>query len=94
MASKDIVVTVSEGDWLTLRDAAECAGMSVPAYVRWGVRLLALRAGPGGSERRDIPVPPRASHRTPITPDEPESTAWTETFAERLSHRADTFHID
>ncbi|MET8429039.1 hypothetical protein [Nocardia sp. NPDC004860] len=49
MASRDIVVTVSEDDWLTLKDAAECARMSVAAYVCCGVRLLAMQACPGGA---------------------------------------------
>lgn len=31
MGSREILVTVSEDEWLTLHQAAEAAGMSVPA---------------------------------------------------------------
>ncbi|MEV6101315.1 hypothetical protein [Nocardia sp. NPDC051981] len=74
MASRDIVVRVGEDDWLALDDAAECAGMSVEAYVCWGVRLLALQARPGGAKREagvrwTEPPERRASDR----PEESES---------------------
>ncbi|GAB3207038.1 hypothetical protein [Nocardia tengchongensis] len=74
MASRDIVVTVGEDDWLTLSDAAECAGMSVAAYVTWGVRVLAFQARPGGATRRAGATPAAARRATRIT-DETESVA-------------------
>ncbi|MFJ9371483.1 hypothetical protein ACIRRA_44785 [Nocardia sp. NPDC101769] len=82
MASRDIVVTVGEDDWLTLNDAAECAGMSVEAYVSWGVWLLALQArlGTGASKMR---------LRASGLGEESETVAWTETFAQRLSAHGD-----
>ncbi|WP_433566788.1 hypothetical protein ACQP1O_17325 [Nocardia sp. CA-151230] len=51
MASRDIVVTVGEDDWLLFTDAAECAGMSVQAYLSWGVRLPALQARPDSAKQ-------------------------------------------
>ncbi|MEU6586943.1 hypothetical protein [Nocardia sp. NPDC046763] len=89
MASRDIVVTVGEDDWFTLQDAADCAGMSVEAYVSWGVRLLAMQARPGGSQRREGLGGSKATRRASEVCDESESAAWAETFTERLSHRAD-----
>ncbi|MFE3227310.1 hypothetical protein [Nocardia sp. NPDC059228] len=89
MSSKDIVVTVGEDDWLTLRDAAECAGMSVEAYVSWGVRVLALQARPGGVKQGGRTGGLRARRRATGTAEESESAAWTETFTQRLSHRVD-----
>ncbi|MGV9665948.1 hypothetical protein ACWDUL_16900 [Nocardia niigatensis] len=89
MSSRDIVVTVGEDDWLTLRDAAECAGMSVEAYVSWGVRVLALQARPGGVKQGGREGSPRAGRRAAELPDESESAVWTETFTQRLSHRAE-----
>ncbi|MGW4245192.1 hypothetical protein [Nocardia sp. NPDC004722] len=86
MASKDLVVTVDRDDWRALKDAAECAGMSVEAYVSWGIRVLALQARPGRSVRRDGVVP-RVRGRSRQPADESESAAWTETFSERLSCR-------
>ncbi|MFE3262355.1 hypothetical protein ACFXPS_43940 [Nocardia sp. NPDC059091] len=56
MASRDIVVTVGEDDWLTLNDAAECAGMSVAAYVCWAVRLMAMQARPAARNRTAVPL--------------------------------------
>ncbi|MTE13591.1 hypothetical protein [Nocardia aurantiaca] len=91
MASRDIVVTVGEGDWLTLNDAAECAGMSVEAYVSWGVRVLALQARPGGMKQGGCVGRPKPGRRASKAIDESESVAWTETFTERLSHRADRY---
>ncbi|WP_459958652.1 hypothetical protein [Nocardia sp. IFM 10818] len=94
MASRDIVVTVGEADWRTLNDAAECAGMSVEAYVSWGVRVLAMQARPGGAKQGGGAGSPRVGRRKPGTTEESESAAWTETFSERLSHRADRHHTD
>ncbi|MFE3280600.1 hypothetical protein [Nocardia sp. NPDC059239] len=56
MASKDVVVTVGEDDWLTLNDAAECAGMTVAAYVSCGVRLMAMQARPAARNRTAVPL--------------------------------------
>ncbi|MVU77103.1 hypothetical protein GPX89_07560 [Nocardia sp. ET3-3] len=89
MASRDIVVTVGEDDWLTLSDAAECAGMSVEAYVSWGVRILALQARPGGAKQGGRAGSLSAGRHTSRSAEESESAAWTDTFTERLSHRAD-----
>ncbi|MFE3002739.1 hypothetical protein ACFXG4_48245 [Nocardia sp. NPDC059246] len=94
MASRDIVVTVGEDDWLTLKDAADDAGMNVEAYVSWGVRLLAMQARPGGSQRRESFGGSTPTRRTFDTAEESESAAWAETFTERLSHRADRPHRD
>lgn len=91
MTSREIVVTVGEADWLTLSDAAECAGMSVEAYVAWSVRVLAFQARPGGSKRRAVAGSPAAARRASAIVDESESVAWAETFSERLSHRADRY---
>ncbi|WP_194819758.1 hypothetical protein [Nocardia sp. XZ_19_385] len=92
MAARDITVTVSMDDdqWHSLADAAECAGMTLEAYLCWGVRLMAAQARPGKNLT--------GGHRTPITAprkgvqgvEEPDS-AWTETFTERLSHRAEQY---
>ncbi|RMI31246.1 hypothetical protein [Nocardia stercoris] len=87
MASRDIVVTVGEQDWLVLDRAAECAGMSVPDYVRWGVRLLALQSQPGAAKRAvggSVTDRPAAD-----CPEVTESAAWIDSFAQRLSGRAD-----
>ncbi|MFE3229130.1 hypothetical protein [Nocardia sp. NPDC059228] len=89
MASRDIVVRVGEDDWLALDDAAECAGMSVEAYVCWGVRLLALQARPGGAKREAAAGGPRTGRRASVRPEESESAVWAESFAQRLSGRAD-----
>ncbi|WP_280369658.1 hypothetical protein [Nocardia wallacei] len=93
MSTRDITVTVTvdEADWLELSDAAECAGMGVDAYVAWGVRLLAARTAPGRTLRADDHPGLPPVRRRPDVADEPESAAWTETFAERLSHRAEAF---
>ncbi len=87
MASRDIVVTVSQDDWYTLVHSAEAAGMSVEAYLSWCVQQPAMQARPG-----TVAPGPRLDRSTPRprTPEEDsESAAWTETFCERLSHRTD-----
>ncbi|MEU1428522.1 hypothetical protein ABZ412_15745 [Nocardia sp. NPDC005746] len=88
MASRDIVVTVGEDDLLMLGDAAECAGMSVQAYVSWGVRLMALQARAKTDKQRGA-APGRPIQPAERTSEESESAAWTESFAQQLSHRAD-----
>ncbi|MFI6866106.1 hypothetical protein [Nocardia sp. NPDC050406] len=95
MATREITVTVSvDGDeWDILRDAAECAGMSVEAYLRWSVRLVALRSRPGRALRPEGLELPRA-RRGAREVDEPEAVAWAETFTERLSHRTEQFRND
>ncbi|RDI54458.1 hypothetical protein [Nocardia mexicana] len=93
MSTRDITVTVTvdEAEWLSLNDAAECAGMGMRAYIAWGVRLLAAETRPGrtraSSELRGL----QSARRKPEIDDEPESVAWAETFAERLSHRTEPF---
>ncbi len=94
MGTREITVTVDEDDWLPLRDAADCAGMSVSAYVAWAVRLLAMQAQPGRSARNEVPVASRAARPSIDAGDEPESAAWMATFSERLSHRAEQFRND
>lgn len=88
MVSRDIVVTVGEDDWLTLSDAAECAGMNVEAYVSWSVRLLALQARPGEAKQRGVAAN-SPGQRAGQPSEDSESAAWTESFAQRLSHRTD-----
>ncbi|AYF76906.1 hypothetical protein D7D52_27355 [Nocardia yunnanensis] len=85
-------VTMSEKDWLVVRDAAECAGMTVEEYVAWSVRLLALQSRPGGARRRDFAGGRRPGRRKPARVEETEATAWADTFTERLSHRAELYH--
>lgn len=95
MVTRDVTVTVTvdDSEWLALNDAAECAGMSVESYVCWGVRLLALQAVPGSSKGR-VGVPPRkARGRIDEHADMTQSEEWVETFAERLSHRAEQFRL-
>ncbi|PXX69271.1 hypothetical protein DFR70_102960 [Nocardia tenerifensis] len=94
MATREITVTVAKSEWRTLRAAAECAGMSLEAYVSWGVRLLALESGTAGATRRLSAPQSPAAPRPPKVVDEPESVAWAETFTERLAHRADGFRDD
>lgn len=89
MDSRDIAVTVGEEDWLALHQAAEAAGMSVEAYVSWGVRILAMQARPGRRESRPASPPRR---RDDAVAEESEAAAWAETFTQRLSHRADRLH--
>ncbi|MFE3098833.1 hypothetical protein [Nocardia tengchongensis] len=86
MASRDIVLTVGEDDWLTLQDAADDAGMRVEAYLSWCVGLLAVQTRLDGDST--------SARHTFDTTEESESVAWTETFIERLSHRADRPHKD
>ncbi|MFC9894561.1 hypothetical protein ACFVMC_12795 [Nocardia sp. NPDC127579] len=89
MATRDVTVTVSMDDaqWHTLHDAAECAGMTLEAYLSWGVRLLATQPRPGknltGAAPTRITSPRSAAEET--------ESAWTESFAERLSHRAEPY---
>ncbi|WP_369639900.1 hypothetical protein [Nocardia sp. JMUB6875] len=86
-----MTVTVDDSEWLALRDAAECAGMSLESYICWGVRLLALQAVPGRAKGRvDIPAR-KARRRGEDAVDATQSAEWVETFAERLSHRAEQF---
>lgn len=48
MAGRDIVVTVSEEDWYALNTLRrEYAGISVQAYVGWGIRVLGMQARTG-----------------------------------------------
>ncbi|MBL1076805.1 hypothetical protein JK358_20625 [Nocardia sp. 2] len=82
---------MKKSDWLALRDAAECAGMGVEAYIAWSVRLLALQARAGGAGRHGVSARPAPVRRRAAIPDDPESAAWTDSFAERLSHRAEQF---
>ncbi|MFE3229524.1 hypothetical protein [Nocardia sp. NPDC059228] len=90
MATREIVVTVDENDWGVLHHAADCAGMCVEAYASWGMRLLALQARSEETSQHRAHAGPKAAQ----TADESESVAWVETFAERLSHRADQFRND
>ncbi|WP_067686152.1 hypothetical protein [Nocardia jejuensis] len=91
MTIREIAVTVDEDTWVPLRVAADCAGMSVQDYVSWAVRVLAIQSQPGGGTRRGGPIRPRVARRRGKAADDAESAAWTETFAERLSHRAEQF---
>ncbi|WP_063007196.1 hypothetical protein [Nocardia kruczakiae] len=91
MGSREIAVTVDEQDWSALCQAAEAAGMSVAAYVSWGVQILAMRARPGTSGRREIPsAPPRS--RDDDLAEESAGAVWEETFTQRLAHRGDRLH--
>ncbi|PPJ04318.1 hypothetical protein C5E51_25140 [Nocardia nova] len=57
MASREITVSVAldDTDWDALCEAADQAGMSVPDYLDWAVRLVTLHA----RSRRDLrPIPP------------------------------------
>ncbi|NNH74924.1 hypothetical protein HLB23_34610 [Nocardia uniformis] len=94
MTTRDIAVTVTMDDveWQHLRDAAECAGMSLEAYVCWGVRLLAVGTKPGKSLGRAFPAVVPAPRTPPQVGD--ESQVWAETFTERLSHRVEQFRDD
>lgn len=94
MATKEITVTLDEDDWRALSAAADCAGMSVEAYASWGVRLLAMQARPGRPLRHDAVSGSKAVLRASGEAEEPDSVAWTETFAERLSHRTGQFRND
>ncbi|MEV6280631.1 hypothetical protein [Nocardia sp. NPDC051832] len=92
MATRDLTVTVSmdEDQWHSLADAAECAGMTLEAYLSWGVRLLAEQARPG----KNLAGRPRGqavrSRRGRAVAEE-SGSAWTDTFTERLSHRAEHY---
>ncbi|MEV6101820.1 hypothetical protein [Nocardia sp. NPDC051981] len=91
MASRDIVVTVCEDDWLALNDAAECAGMSVEAYLSWEARLFAfaLQARPGTRHDSRAAGPRPGWRASGLIEDESETAAWTQTFAQRVSSRGD-----
>lgn len=91
MATKDVTLTVTmdEDQWRLIEDAAECAGMTVPDYLTWHVRLLAEQARPG-APRRSI-TPPR---RRVAVAEESGHEVWVESFAERLGHRADPYRED
>ncbi|MEV0251481.1 hypothetical protein AB0H76_33145 [Nocardia sp. NPDC050712] len=90
MATREITVTVSMDDdqWHSIAEAAECAGMTLEAYLSWGVRLLSAQSRPG----KNLAGAPRThpTRKRAKVAEEPES-AWTETFAERLSHRAEQY---
>ncbi|WP_433521246.1 hypothetical protein ACQPZ2_28320 [Nocardia pseudovaccinii] len=91
MATKEVTVTVTVDDteWAQLCDAAECAGMSVPDYLARSARLVALQPRMARSRvPRDLPRH-GASHD-----DDSETAAWTESFSQRLHHRADLFRND
>ncbi|MFF0492013.1 hypothetical protein ACWDSJ_10275 [Nocardia sp. NPDC003482] len=90
MGIKEISVAVTEDDWLALSDAADCAGMGVRDYVAWAVRLVALQAKPEVT-RASTPYLTKGVRYRVEDRDEPESAAWLDTFAERLSHRAEQF---
>ncbi|MBB5911175.1 hypothetical protein BJY24_000042 [Nocardia transvalensis] len=96
MSTRDmtVTVTVDEAEWDRLHDAAECAGMSVDTYIAWGVKILAAQTQIGKPSRLDDIRRLRAAPRPLDAIDEPESLAWTETFAERLSHRTAQFRND
>ena len=93
MATREVTVTVTVDDteWAQLCDAAVCAGMSVPDYLAHSARLVALqsRAAPPLRVPRDL-RPPRGSSQD----NDSETAAWTETFSQRLHHRADLFRDD
>ncbi len=92
MAIRDVTVTVTidENDWRLLQDAADCAGMTVQAYIGWNTKLLAQQSGPAVAEVRHQRSPSR-SRRIPVVVDETEEQAWESSFTERLSHRADLY---
>ncbi|OXR41095.1 hypothetical protein B7C42_06865 [Nocardia cerradoensis] len=92
MDSREIAVTVGEEDWSALCHAAEAAGMSIEAYVSWGVRILAMQARPGGTGRREPSAGPPPQRREDAGVEESEAAAWAETFTQRLSHRAARLH--
>ncbi|MGX1811482.1 hypothetical protein ACWIGI_37645 [Nocardia sp. NPDC055321] len=89
MADREIVVSVTEQDWEALAEAADTAGMSVQDYICWCVRIVTARSRSGTQSRRAdygdsfVTRPPSGDEL------ESESQAWTETFAERLSHRTE-----
>ncbi|WP_216911338.1 hypothetical protein [Nocardia noduli] len=91
MANRELAVTVTmdEHDWLLLEQAADCAGMTVPAYISWNARLLAQQARPGaGAARRRLPARARRARRVA---DETEEQAWAQSFSERLTRRTDLY---
>ncbi|WP_433715071.1 hypothetical protein ACQP2U_14235 [Nocardia sp. CA-084685] len=92
MATREVTVTVSveETEWAELCDAAVCAGMSVPDYLARSARLVALQPRAARPLRVPRDGPPRASSQD----DDSETAAWTESFSQRLHHRADQFRDD
>ncbi|MFE6862235.1 hypothetical protein [Nocardia sp. NPDC057668] len=80
------MVTVGEQEWEVLAEAAEAAGMSVPDYVSWCVRIQAARAANPRSRRADNVI---AARRPATGEDESESAAWVETFSRRCAHHTD-----
>ncbi|MBF6277436.1 hypothetical protein A5780_29865 [Nocardia sp. 852002-20019_SCH5090214] len=95
MASREITVSVAldDTDWDALCEAADQAGMSVPDYLDWAVRLVTLHARSRRDLRPDPAGPPPRRSRTDSGEDS-GSTAWTDTFAERLHQRAEQFRND
>lgn len=92
MATRDttLTITMDDDEWNRLRDAAECAGMSLEAYICWGVRLLAVPTRSGRNLGRE-PLGQSSTPRRAADNDESDSAAWAETFAERLAHHAEPF---
>ncbi|KAA8888520.1 hypothetical protein F3087_16085 [Nocardia colli] len=91
MASREITVRLAKADWRIVSDAADCAGMSIEAYISWGVRLLALQAVPGAASPGPGFARPEQSRRAKTPVEQPESAVWEQCFAERLSHHAEQF---
>lgn len=92
MATRDVTVTVTmdEGDWQLLEEAADCAGMTVQAYIGWNTRLLAQQSRPDAASARHQKI--RRRHRRAVAViEEPEEQAWAESFTERLSHRTEPY---
>ncbi|GAB2678812.1 hypothetical protein [Nocardia goodfellowii] len=92
MTTRDVTVTVSMDDvqWSSLRAAADCAGMSVEAYLCWGIRLIAAQSLPGKNLSARVRGPITPSRTPPAVTEDPAS-AWMDTFSERLTHRAEPY---
>ncbi|WP_227981336.1 hypothetical protein [Nocardia spumae] len=90
MANKQVTVTVTVDDieWAQLCDVAECAGMSVRDYLATSVREVALQSRPPRSLRSH---PMNRRPRRSAADDDSETAAWTESFSDRLRHRAEAF---
>lgn len=82
-------MTVTDEDWISLRHAADCAGMDISEYVAWGVRVLAMQAQPGSGSRQHLPTGSRTAGSGDAEGDESEASAWVETFTSRLSGHVD-----